>query len=242
MLTTHLSILTALLLRPTLSAPYPPSNTTLPPNLTICNSTNLSLCPNNLTTPNLSPPENICRTIYPTTLSILNSRYPNYADTRLHSTTQFFMLRRQTSRPTSPGEIETRIQFHGLPTSSSNTSCRLEFVLPQEKLERIAGPNPSFAVYRVDALPQGVAATWDSARGYREHGVWFGAVNGELEALRRTRQGVGVAAVNQTACNETMAFHMGMLYDSLVEPNFWSFANVAPPAWPVQGWRIVWGC
>jgi len=70
----------------------------------------------------------------------------------------------------------------------------------------------------------------------------FGTVNGESQALERTRSVGGVAAVDETACNETMSFMMAMMYDSPSAPNYWEFSNVAPPAFPVQGFRIVYGC
>jgi hypothetical protein len=32
------------------------------------------------------------------------------------------------------------------------------------------------------------------------------------------------------------------MYDSPSAPHYWEFSNVAPPAFPVQGFRIVYGC
>lgn len=147
------------------------------------------------------------------------------------------MLRRQLA---SQGEIAMRVQFQGLPTTPSNHTCRLEFVLPRTQLQKISGPNPSFRVYQV-AREAGAVATWNTYEGDKE-ALLFGTVNGEAAALERTRSVGGVAAVNSTACNETLSFQMGMMYDSELVPNYWEFSNVAPPAFPVQGFRIVYGC
>jgi len=146
------------------------------------------------------------------------------------------MLRRQIK---DQGEIATQVQFEGLPKNCSNLTCQLEFVLPRKDLQRISGPNPSFNVYRVERETSALA-TWITYENDKS-ALFFGTVNGEEDALERTRSVGGVAAINSTACNETMSFTMGMMYDS-PEPNYWQFSNVAPPAFPVQGFRIVYGC
>lgn len=84
-------------------------------------------------------------------------------------------------------------------------------------------------------------ATWNTYVGNKMEDV-FGVVNGNTVALERTRKVGGVAAVGETACNQTLTFQMGMAFDSVEEPNYWEFSNVAPPAAPVQGFRVVWGC
>lgn len=147
------------------------------------------------------------------------------------------MLRRQR---VSDGEIATRVQFQGLPANTSNFTCRLEFVLPRLELQHIQGYNPSFDVFQVDR-DAGAIATWNTYASDAD-ARFFGTVNGEPEALSRTRSVGGVAAVNETACNQTLSFHMGMKYDGVEVPNYWEFSNVAPPAWPVQGFRVVYGC
>lgn len=147
------------------------------------------------------------------------------------------MLRRQAL---GDGEIATRVQFQGLPSKESNKTCRLEFVLPSEELQKISGNNPSFNVYQVDRAPDAVA-TWNTYKGNDGAGL-FGRVNGEPEALTKTRSVGGVAVINETVCSETLTFQMGMAYDGAELPNYWEFSNVAPPAWPVQGFRIVYGC
>jgi hypothetical protein len=224
-------------LKHALSVPFPLANSTLLSNSTICNGT-VSLCSGTGNPSPLEPGEYVCHEVYPADLTVLNSRYPDYDADHLHSAKQLFMLRRQIK---DEGQIATRVQFQGLPNSTSNYTCRLEFVLPRADLQRIAGPNPSFNVYQV-ARASDAVATWNTYEGEKESVPLFGTVNGENEALERTRSVGGIAAVNATQCNETMSFQMGMMYDSPYAPNYWQFLNAAPPAYPVQGFRIVYGC
>jgi hypothetical protein len=185
--------LAALLIPSSLTFPYPFMNTT---------------APNNSTTP-----EYKCTYIYPSDLTVLNERYPDYNESHLHDASTLFMLRREVPEV---GEIATRVQFQNLPSNISNTTCRLEFVLPQPELQTIQGFNPTFDTYQV---------------------------NGEPEALERTRSVGGVAAINEAQCNETLTFQMGMAFNNINGvPNYWSFVQATPPAWPEQGFRMVWGC
>lgn len=234
------SLLTTLSMQ-ALATPLTWPNSSLPVNSTVCNST-LSFCNVNDTTGTAAPPEGpvIYRCIenYPADLTVLNQRYPDYKTDHLHQARQFFMLRRQLA---GDGEIATRVQFSDLPLNTSNTTCRLEFVLPDTRLQRIRGPNPSFNVYQVEREEASIA-TWDNYEGNSDNAEVFGTVNGEPQALERTRSVGGVAAINATNCNETMIFQMGMKYESASVPNYWEFSNVMPPAWPVQGFRIVYGC
>lgn len=202
--------------------PYPLSNVTDVTNTTF-------------STPSGGP--YVCQRIYPSDLTVVNSRYPDYDVAHLHDAKRFFMLRRQTL---GEGEIATRVQFQGLPSAVLNKTCRLEFVLPNPELQKIQGTNPSFNIYQVEREADAVA-TWKT---YESNGGagFFGRVNGELEALERTRSVGGVAAVNETACAETLTFQMGMAYDGSGLPNYWDFLNTEPPAYPVQGFRIVYGC
>jgi len=234
-------LLATLFLQHGLSIPYPLPNATTTPTApdAICNTT-AALCNTNATAPPLNATRpNICEQVYPSELTVLNSRYPDYNTSNLHGATQLFMLRRQLA---DDGEIATRVQFNGLPTTASNMTCRLEFVLPRPELQRMAGSNPTFNVYQVER-EAGSVATWSTYEGNTLDGaVLFGTVNGEEEALERTRSVGGVAAVNETLCNSTLSFQMGMKYNGKLLPNYWEFANVDPPAWPVQGFRIVYGC
>lgn len=148
------------------------------------------------------------------------------------------MLRRQTR---DQGEVATRVQFTNLPPVSANKTCRLEFLLPTDGLQRISGPNPTFNIYRVERGADTIA-TWETYVGNTEGVDVFGQANGEKEARERIRSVGGMAAVNESPCEETMTFQMGMAFDSLEVPNYWEFSNVAPPAGPVQGFRVVWGC
>ncbi|KAK1919362.1 hypothetical protein P3342_009086 [Pyrenophora teres f. teres] len=224
---------TLLLPHASTTTPYPLPNSTYPSNSTLC-TLDPTPCQ---ATPAAPTREYICHHVFPTDLTVVNSRYPNYTTDHLHRSHDFFMLRRQRK---DQGEIATQVQFNGLPNTTSGLTCRLEFVLPNPQLQRISGPNPSFNVYRVEREARALA-TWETYE--KDAGaLFFGAVNGEREALERTRRvGGGVAAVNSTACNATMAFTMAMMYDS-EEPNYWQFTNVAPPAFPVQGFRVVYGC
>lgn len=147
------------------------------------------------------------------------------------------MLRRQTI---GKGKIATRVQFQGLPFKETNKICRLEFLLPSKEFQKISGTNPSFNVYQVEHKADAIA-TWNTYTG-NDGADLFGQVNGEPEALMKTRNAGGIAAVNETACSETVTFQMGMAYDGGNVPNYWEFSNVAPPASPVQGFRIVYGC
>ena len=220
-------------------APYPQPNSTFLENHTICNST-AHLCEGDLTAANpppLNSTEYVCHEVYPVDLTVLNARYPDYDIDHLHQAKQFFMLRRQLK---DAGEIATQVQFQGLPDSTSNYTCRLEFVLPRLELQKISGPNPSFNIYQV-AREAGAIATWNTYEEEKD-ALLFGTVNGQSQALERTRSVGGVAAINATACNQTLSFQMAMMYDSPSAPNYWEFSNVAPPAFPVQGFRIVYGC
>ncbi|CAO2651530.1 Nn.00g041000.m01.CDS01 [Neocucurbitaria sp. VM-36] len=218
MLITTTPLLAALLLSRTHAFPYPLPNSTTVPNSTICNST-LSLCDTNLTStadlPPLTPGEYKCIEVYPADLAVVNSRYPDYDVTHLHQANKFFMLRRQFL---GDGEIATRVQFLNLPLNSSNLTCRLEFVLPDPSLQLIQGPNPSFNVYQVQR-EVGSVATWKTYEEDNGAEV-FGAVNGEPEALTKTRHTAGVAAINETTCNQTLSFQMRMMHDSVEVPNY----------------------
>lgn len=88
----------------------------------------------------------------------------------------------------------------------------------------------------------GSIAMWNNMFEEGDGGAVFGTVNGETEALEKTRSVAGIAAINEMACNQTLSFQMRMMYDGLDMPNYWEFSNVEPPAYPVQGFRIVYGC
>ncbi|KAJ4363568.1 hypothetical protein N0V83_009864 [Neocucurbitaria cava] len=239
MLITTTPLLAALLLQRTHALPpYPLPNSTTSTNSTICNST-VSLCATNLnSTADLPVPgEYKCIYVYAADLAVVNSRYPDYNLAPLHQASKLFMLRRQTL---GNGEIATRVQFQDLPSNMSNVTCRLEFVLPDQSLQLMNGPNPSFNVYQVER-EVGSIATWNMFEEDDGGGV-FGTVNGEAEALEKTRKVSGIAAINETACNQTLSFQMRMMYDGVDMPNYWEFSNVEPPAYPVQGFRIVYGC
>ncbi|KAF2819340.1 hypothetical protein CC86DRAFT_398715 [Ophiobolus disseminans] len=203
MLTTVLPILAAFFLRSGLTSPYPFTNTTTSIKRTNTN-TNSSL-PTNVTIPQYR-----CQTAYPSDLTIVNQRYPNHNTSHLHSANSFFMLRRELR---SAGEIATRVQFDSLPPNATHTTCRLEFVLPHEASQRIAGSNPTFNIYQVERAA-GAIATWNTYQASAGAAL-FGRVNGEPEALERTREVGGVAAINETRCNETLTFEMGMAFDGL---------------------------
>jgi hypothetical protein len=232
MLTSITPLLAALLIQSSFTIPYPSTNTTGPSN---GNSTSGTL-PIPI---NGSVPEYRCTYIYPSDLTVLNERYPNYSEGHLHDANTLFMLRREV--PTL-GEIATRVQFQNLPSKASNTTCRLEFILPQPELQVLEGSNPTFDTYHVEHDTESIS-TWEQYVGNTEGVESFGRVNGEPEALARTRSVGSVAAINEMKCNETLTFQMGMAFDSMTGlPNYWSFVQATPPAWPEQGFRMVWGC
>jgi hypothetical protein len=219
MLTNISPFLAALLIPSSLTFPYPFMNTTAPDNGTT--------------------PEYKCTYIYPSDLTVLNERYPNYNESHLHDANTLFMLRREVPEI---GEIATRVQFQNLPSNTSNTTCRLEFVLPQPELQTIQGFNPTFDTYQVERDTESIS-TWKQYVGNTVGVELFGRVNGEPEALERTRSAGSVAAINEVQCNETLTFQMGMAFNSINGvPNYWSFVQATPPAWPEQGFRMVWGC
>jgi hypothetical protein len=226
MLTAITPVLAALffssgLMIPTIPYPYP--NSTAPTNGTVSNATI----------------EYHCNDIFPSDLTVLNERYPDYNTSRLHDASRLFMLRREVPEQ---GEIATRVQFTGLPSKTSNITCRLEFILPPPELMLIQGFNPTFNVYQVARDSESIS-TWKQYVGNEVDADLYGRVNGEPEAIERTWSVGGVAAINETRCNETMTFQMGMAYNSRGGvPNYWNFTEVAPPAWPVQGFKMVWGC
>ncbi|OAK97005.1 hypothetical protein IQ06DRAFT_350712 [Phaeosphaeriaceae sp. SRC1lsM3a] len=221
----------ALYLPSGLTFPYPFANSSGPANGT---------SPNN-TTPNRNnstPIEYHCQELYPTDLTVLNERYPDYNSSHLHDASNLFMLRREVPEV---GEIATRVQFNGLPPEISNTTCRLEFILPQLDLQVIKGFNPTFDVFQV-ARDTETISTWRQYVG-NSGAELFGRVNGEAEALERTRKAGGVAAINSTQCNDTLTFQMGMAFNSRDGvPNYWYFVQSTLAVWPLQGFRMVWGC
>lgn len=250
--------------------PFPFLNTTMPPTTALSTNvstespttqaeaeidttpdtptTETSILNLTLSTPSGGPYK--CTYAYPSDLTVVNSRYPTYAIDHLHRARHFFMLRRQTR---NEGEIATRVQFTSLPPASLNETCRLEFVYPpsdsdsnsddeDSEVQRISGPNPTFNVYRVHR-EVGDVATWETYVGNSADAEVFGQANGEKEARDRIRSVGGVAALNQTRCEEVLTFQMGMAFDAPGEwPNYWAFRVVKPPASPVMGFRVVWGC
>tara|TARA_R110002003_G_scaffold40_12_gene2752 strand:+ start:3235 stop:3936 length:702 start_codon:yes stop_codon:yes gene_type:complete len=233
MLTTITPLLAAFIIRSGLTSPYPFTNTTQSGNGTNPNTT--TPLPTNTTT----PIEYHCEYTYPSDLTVVNARYPEYNQSHLHEANQLFMLRRELA---DLGEIATRVQFTALPSNATNTTCRLEFVLPRLDLQLISGFNPTFNVYQVERDTESIA-TWQTYKNNTDTAALFGQVNGEADALARTRTVGGVAAINETRCNDTLTFQMGLVYNARDSvPNYWEFVNVAPPGFPIQGFRVVYGC
>ncbi|KAH8724237.1 hypothetical protein GQ44DRAFT_708853 [Phaeosphaeriaceae sp. PMI808] len=187
---------------------------------------------------NHTTPEYHCNYAYPSDLTVFNARYPKYNVSHLYASNSFFQIRREVGEN---GEITTSVRFQDLPANTTNLTCRLEFTLPEPQLQVIGGFNPSFNVYQVKHGTDSIA-TWKAYARGNGTGL-FGMVNGDPDALRRTRSHGGVMAINSTRCNETLTFQMGMAFDSRNgTPNYWGFTQVVPPAWPMQGFRMVWGC
>ncbi|KAF2875252.1 hypothetical protein BDV95DRAFT_444823, partial [Massariosphaeria phaeospora] len=219
-----------------------PLNSTTPPS-------NTTILPLAIPIPHLQPtypyPNAIipslhttCTTYYPTSLLILNSLYPFYISLPLHSTRRFFMILRQLH---SVFSVATQVQFSGLPPASANTTCRLELALPAAGYQHIGG-DPVLDVWSVQR-EAGAGASWASDATENGTAVLFGAVSGEERALTASRVfGSGVVVVGERACNETLTFQMGLRDNGGVVVQYWDFVNLAPPAGPVQGWRVVVGC
>lgn len=233
MLTTIAPIILAYLLRSGLTFPYPFTNTTTPSNDTT--PTPSTTAPLATTAP---APQYICSHIYPSDLTVVNQRYPDYNTSHLHEAHSYCMLRREIG---TDGEIATVVHFSDLPSYASNTTCRLEFILPSPRTQTISGYNPSFDVFQVELEPDAIT-TWNTYAANADAPL-FGRVNGDDEALERTRSVGGIAAINETRCNDTMTFQMGMAFDNINgRPNYWEFAQVSVPAWPQQGFRMAFGC
>lgn len=255
------TILVPLMLLPAiLAAPYPFPNTTST-NFTATNTTLPLLQP--IDPPPPTPTSSAsqlytCTSLSTSDLTVLNERYPNYTTSHLHAASQLFMLRRQLAGDGT--EIASLVAFSGLPAWETNDTCRLEFLVPSEELQKKGGEDGTFEVWRVPNSAGAEMASWSTTLGdpafvqtlssppfnnNNSSSGYFGTVNGRDAALNKTRQlGGGVAAVNSSRCEKTMSWVMRLKYDAREgqEPNYWEFVNVGPPAWPGMGWRVVWGC
>lgn len=127
------------------------------------------------------------------------------------------------------------------PISNSSTPTFDSESEPESRFTTATVPTPDPSVLPAPSSFASWRSTFGNPSVPREY---FSTVNGETEALRRTRTlGSSVAAVNATQCQETMTFWMRVKYDGEGGvPNYWEFVNTVPPAWPVMGWRMVWGC
>lgn len=204
----------------------------------------------NDTTPSVASPLNdttpsrvssLCQTFYTTQLRVVNSRYPDWDMSPLHDSTDMFMLLRQRD---DTFQIATQVQFLNVSTAP-NTTCRLQFQLPDAGMQTVAGPNPTFNVYQVER-EAGSMATWYMyvARNLTQtQPPVFGQVGGtDLAQFEQWRYYGGLYTVGQTACNDTLTFQMGMAFNGGNEVNYWEFLNIGLPATPVQGFRVSAGC
>jgi hypothetical protein len=176
----------------------------------------------------------VCQTAYPSSLQMLNSRYPNSS----YAPTHFFMLARQASDTL---QVAMQMQFTGLPPNI--TCCRLDLVLAAPDFGTIRGPQPIFDVFGVEREIN-APATWETYEGDANgtQAKVFGTVNGQSNKLEEVRKGNKTVTVGSRKCNDTLTFQLGMKFDGGQEVNYWDFTDVAPPAVPVQGWRIVHSC
>jgi hypothetical protein len=176
----------------------------------------------------------VCQTAYPSSLQMLNSRYPNSS----YAPTHFFMLARQASDTL---QVAMQMQFIGLPPNT--TCCRLDLVLAAPDFGTIRGPQPIFNVFGVEREIN-APATWETYEGDANgtQANVFGIVNGQRKALEEVMKGNNTVTVGSRKCNDTLTFQIGMRFDGGQEVNYWDFTDVAPPAVPVQGWRIVHSC
>lgn len=165
---------------------------------------------------------------------MLNSRYPNAS----YAPTHFFMLARQASNTL---QVAMQMQFIGLPPNT--TCCRLDLVLSAPDFGTIRGPQPIFDVFGVEREIN-APATWETYEGDSNgtQAKIFGTVDGQRKTLEEARSGNNTVTVGSRKCNDTLTFQMGMKFDGGQEVNYWDFVDVAPPAVPVQGWRMVYAC
>lgn len=224
-----------LFISPTSSLPTYPNTTT--PSACSLNSTNMTA-----STVAMAP---LCQTFYPTEYRVMNSRYPTYDESPLHSNKNFFMLLRQRN---DTFQVATQIQWSGLAAQiPPNTTCTLQFQLPTADMQTTAGTEPIFDVYQVER-EAGVAATWNTYDPWTNvtNGTTssvFGRVNGTAAAQSdQWNQTGGLYEVGVTDCNDTLTWQMGMAFNGGEEVNYWDFVGVAPPASPIQGFRLLNGC
>jgi hypothetical protein len=61
------------------------------------------------------------------------------------------------------------------------------------------------------------------------------------DSLSKIRANGGIIVIDNAACNQTLTFQVGIQKPGAEESkvSYWNFINVAPPASPVQGWRVV---
>ncbi|KAH7115035.1 hypothetical protein B0J11DRAFT_122319 [Dendryphion nanum] len=223
-----------------LLSPRAPRTSACPPPLPYPNTT----LPVNATLPTPEPatiPISVCQYVYPSTIYELNSLYPTNASDPTH----FFQVIHQVNQTSSFRlQVAAQVQFVNIPAIGL-TPCRLELVLPNSKLSRLAGPAPLFNIFAVERAP-GTEATWETfeARESVAKANIVGAVNGSQDSLEQSRaENGGVLKITERECNETLTFQMAM-----VEPktapwiNYWDWVEVSPPAAPAQGFRVVFGC
>ncbi|KAF2015538.1 hypothetical protein BU24DRAFT_461780 [Aaosphaeria arxii CBS 175.79] len=198
-------------------------------------TTPLSCPASNATLP--APRNPLCQTVYPSTVQILSSLYPANES----APTRFFQLIHQTNITSGFNiQVASQVQFLNI-GAGPQKNCTLELQLPvRPDLTNIKGPKPIFKVFNVAKDP-GAKATWNT---FSSAAPVVGTVNGTPESLARARGDQdGLIEVANVKCNQTMTFQMAMVQPDK-EPwfNYWDFLNVAPPAEPVQGWRVSYGC
>lgn len=182
-----------------------------------------------------------CQTLYPSEYRIMNSRYPHWDLSPMHGRNDMFMLLRQRDETF---QVATQLQFAHVATEH-NSTCHLHLQLPDAALQTIAGPQPVFNIYQVER-EAGSLATWDmyEAKNLTEkEPPVFGQVNGTQAARdEQWKTHGGLIDIGPTRCNETLTFQMGMAFNGGDDVNYWDFINVAPPASPIGGFRVVTGC
>ncbi|KAJ4294034.1 hypothetical protein N0V90_007723 [Kalmusia sp. IMI 367209] len=175
----------------------------------------------------------------------MNSRYANWDQSPLHGQKDFFMLLRQRD---DTFQVATQVQWADLaPQVPPNSSCRLQLQLPTNDMQTTAGAEPIFNLYQVERAA-GAAATWNTyearnATSGSQVVPVFGQVNGTAAAQEQQWNVTGgIYDIGATACNDTLTWQMGMAFNGGDVVNYWDFLNVAPPATPIQGFRLLNGC
>ncbi|KAF2650114.1 hypothetical protein K491DRAFT_721075 [Lophiostoma macrostomum CBS 122681] len=182
-------------------------------------------------------PSPACQTAYAAELRELSSPDPSVSGP---PTTYFQAM----SSGNGTAQVGMQVQFQDLPATA--THCQLQLQLPLASgAMNVTGPAPQVDIYQATVAPSS-PASWDTS-----------VFNASLPILKtlfldgmhlaNIYKANGLWNLSAVACNKTLTFQMGMRAP-LSAPggvdgvNYWAFTDIQPPASPVQGWHIVYGC